>query len=51
MGRQRLRRFLFLDGDLTNDFLSQLEGGTYEHVRYTPMLWMGVRTKTAYLPG
>lgn len=35
MGRQRLRRFLFLDGDLTNDFLSQLEGGTYEQESLT----------------
>jgi hypothetical protein len=35
MGRQRLRRFVFLDGDLTNDFLSQLEGGTYEQESLT----------------
>jgi len=30
MARMRLRRFLYLDGDLTSEYLAQAEGGIYE---------------------
>lgn len=29
MAKMRLRRFLYLDGDLTDEFLAQAEGGLY----------------------
>jgi hypothetical protein len=30
MPKLKLRRFLYLDGNLTNEFLAQVEGGLYD---------------------